>query len=159
MEEIIEDIAEMTIGEQNNVTEKDTNSSQMDDIIENFASMSVKENVKTQVTNTDEQKTQKANEKTKKAPKAAKEPKVPKETKAPKEPKAPKATKEPKANEKTKNTEQQVVEEEEVEIQTIITTIGDKEYLMDQDSNIYDRYPPNDHIGIYNHETKSIDFL
>jgi len=96
-------------------------------------------------------------------PKAAKA-KAPKDTKQ----KAPKDTKQkaakdtkPKAEKKTKQTIEPVqpVEEEEEEIQTRIATIGDKDYLIDQDFNVYNIEEPHDLVGTYNQETGAIDAL
>jgi hypothetical protein len=87
----------------------------------------------------------------------AKEPKVAKEPKA-KEPKT-------KADKKTKKAPEpepaisNPVEEEEEEIQTRIATIGDKDYLIDQDFNVYNLEEPHDHIGTYNQETGAIDAI
>ena len=95
-------------------------------------------------------------------PKAAKA-KAPKDTKqAPKDTKqkAAKDTK-PKAEKKTKKTIEPVqpVEEEEEEIQTRIATIGDKDYLIDQDFNVYNIEEPHNLVGTYNQETGAIDAL
>jgi hypothetical protein len=76
-----------------------------------------------------------------------------------KESKATKA-KENKATKAGKKAAQPVkpVEEEE-EIQTRIATIGDKDFLIDQDFNVYNIEEPHDHIGTYNQETGNIDSL
>ena len=85
-----------------------------------------------------------------------------KTTKATKEPKAPKEKpqKETKAK-KTKNTPEPKApeEEEDEEIQTRIATIGGKDYLIDNDLNIYTVEAPHDHIGVYNQETGEIESL
>jgi hypothetical protein len=89
-----------------------------------------------------------------KAKKATKEPKA----KAAKEPKA-KAAKEPKTKAAKKEAEPAPPAEEEEEIQTRIATIGDKDYLIDQEFNVYNIEEPHDHIGTYNQETGAIDAL
>ena len=94
-----------------------------------------------------------APENNKKATKATKE-KTPKDPKATKE----KPQKETKAK-KTKNPTPPPVEEEEQEIQTRIATIGDKDYLIDNELNIYTVDAPHDHIGVYNQETGEIEPL
>jgi hypothetical protein len=88
-------------------------------------------------------------EEPKKKAKATKEPKAPKETK----------TKEPKAKTAKKAAEPVKPVEEEEEIQTRIATIGDKDFLIDQDFNVYNIEEPHDHIGTYNQETGAIDAL
>ena len=99
-----------------------------------------------------------APENNKKATKATKE-KAVKEPKASKEKpqKAPKETK----SKKTKNVPEPKApeEEEEQEIQTRIATIGDKDYLIDNELNIYTVDAPHDHIGVYNQETGEIEHL
>ena len=77
-----------------------------------------------------------------------------------KEPKAAKA-KEPKTTKATKKAAAEPVKpvEEEEEIQTRIATIAEKEYLIDQDFNVYNFEEPHDHIGTYNQETGAIDAL
>jgi hypothetical protein len=80
-----------------------------------------------------------------------------------KEPKSKKgaAKKEPKAKseKKTKKTELVKPTEDEEEIQTRIATIGDTDYLIDQEFNVYNLEAPHDHIGVYNQETGVIDAL
>jgi hypothetical protein len=94
----------------------------------------------------------------KEEPKAKKATKATKEPKAAKEPKA-KAVKEPKAKAAKKAAEPAPPAEEEEEIQTRIATIGDKDYLIDQEFNVYNLEEPHDHIGTYNQETGAIDAL
>ena len=84
---------------------------------------------------------------------ATKEPKVAKKSKEPKEPKAEK-----KPKKSVKPVEPIEPEEEEKEIDCRILPLEDKEYLIDQDNNIYDINPPNDLIGTYDYETHTILF-
>jgi hypothetical protein len=91
-----------------------------------------------------------------KEPKAAKEPKVAKEPKAAKEPKEPKS----KSEKKTKKADKPVepVVEEGEEVQAYSLTIGDKQYLEDEEHNVYD-LETHAHIGIYNHDTEELEYL
>jgi hypothetical protein len=98
-----------------------------------------------------------------KATNATKEDKPAKAAKAAKDPKAAKEPK-AKAEKKTKTAKKTVepaepIEEEGEEIHTRIGTIGDKNYLIDQNFTVYDVYPPHDIIGVYNQETGAIDAL
>ena len=84
-----------------------------------------------------------------------------KATKTAKASKAAKATKaeKPKAETKSKKAKPAPapVEEEEEEIQTRLATIGDTEYLIDQDFNVYEVEEPHNHLGKYNEETGVIE--
>jgi hypothetical protein len=98
---------------------------------------------------------QQAPAKAEKATKAAKAPKAEKPVKAAKAEK-------PKAEAKSKKTKAvpvpaPVEEEEEEEIQTRLATIGDTEYLIDQDFNVYEVEEPHNHIGKYNEDTGAIE--
>jgi len=80
--------------------------------------------------------------------------KKPKQTK-PKEPKEPKTKKSKKEQAQNVAPEN---EEEETEINTVICMIGEKQYIMDPQTNIvYELNPPHDVVGVYNHETCVID--
>jgi hypothetical protein len=99
------------------------------------------------------------------APKVAKKSKVAKEPKATKESKAtkePKPAKEPKSKseKKTKKADKPVepVVEEGEEVQAYSLTIGDKEYLRDEEYNVYD-LETHAHIGIYNPDTEELEYL
>ena len=82
--------------------------------------------------------------------------KKPKQTK-PKEPKEPK-TKAKSKKEQAQNVTPENEEEEETEINTVICMIGEKQYIMDPQTNIvYELNPPHDVVGVYNHETCAID--
>ena len=89
--------------------------------------------------------------------KPAEQPKKTKKTKAPAAEKAPKTEKAKKTKEtKTVAPVQPVPvaeDEEDQEIQTRVATIGDKDYLIDQDFNVYNMEEPHDQIGKYNQET------
>ena len=97
------------------------------------------------------------------APKAAKkskvEPKAAKESKATKEPKAAKEPKS-KSEKKTKKADKPVepVAEEGEEVQVNVYKIGDKEYLKDEENNIFD-IETHAHIGIYNPDTCELEYL
>ena len=82
------------------------------------------------------------------------QPKKTKKTKEPAAEKAPKTEKTKKTKEpKTVAPEPVAEDEEEQEIQTRVATIGDKDYLIDQDLNVYNMEEPHDQIGKYNQET------
>jgi len=70
--------------------------------------------------------------------------------------KAAKSTKNDKKSKKAAAEPVKLAEEEE-EIQTRIATIGEKDYLIDQEFNVYNMEEPHDHIGVYNQETGLID--
>jgi hypothetical protein len=80
---------------------------------------------------------------------------APEVKKAKKTEKAEKAEKAPK---KTKKTKTVVAAEETVEddIQTRIVTITDKDYLIDNNNNVYDMEPPHGKIGTFNTETEEL---
>ena len=109
------------------------------DVIEDLATMAI--DAPKEVAKEEQTKTKKA---AKKEPKPAKE---------------PKAAKEPKTKTAKKPAEPAPPAEEEEEIQTRIATIGDKDFLIDQDFNVYNIEEPHDHIGTYNQETGAIDAL
>ena len=97
--------------------------------------------------------------KTTKKSKVAKEPKAAKESKATKEPKAAKEPKS-KSEKKTKKADKPVepVAEEGEEVQVNVYKIGDKEYLKDEENNIFD-IETHAHIGIYNPDTCELEYL
>jgi hypothetical protein len=87
---------------------------------------------------------------------------------AKKEKVAKKSEKEPKAKKETKPTKKEQkkpvaapVEEEleEEAVETRVVIIGDKEFLLDSDFNLYNTEAPHDHVGTYNQETGEIQPL
>jgi len=92
------------------------------------------------------------------AEKPAKKEKVAK--KSEKEPKAKKETKPTKKEQKKPVTTAPVQEElEEEAVETRVVIIGDKEFLLDSDFNLYNTEAPHDHVGTYNQETGEIQPL
>ena len=89
--------------------------------------------------------------------KPTEQPKKTKKTKEPAAEKAPKTEKAKKTKESKTVAPVQPVpvaeDEEDQEIQTRVATIGDKDYLIDQDFNVYNMEEPHDQIGKYNQET------
>jgi hypothetical protein len=91
------------------------------------------------------------------------------ENPAKKEKVAKKSEKEPKAKKETKSTKkeqkkpvaapvQEELEEEEA-VETRVVIIGDKEFLLDSEFNLYNTEAPHDHVGTYNQETGEIQPL
>lgn len=64
----------------------------------------------------------------------------------------------PKKTKKTKVVEPVVASEETTEddIQTRVVTIADKEYLIDNENNVYDMQPPHGNIGTFNTESGEV---
>jgi hypothetical protein len=85
---------------------------------------------------------------------AATEPAAPKE----KKPRAKKAdaAEKPKKTKKTEAAPAAPVDEATEDVQTRVVTIGDKEYLIDAENNLYDTNFPHDQVGTFNPETGAI---
>ena len=85
---------------------------------------------------------------------AATEPAAPKE----KKPRAKKAdaAEKPKKTKKSEAAPAAPVDEATEDVQTRVVTIGDKEYLIDAENNLYDTNFPHDQVGTFNPETGAI---
>ncbi len=88
------------------------------------------------------------------APAAATEAAAPKE----KKPRAKKAdaAEKPKKTKKSEAAPAAPVDEATEDVQTRVVTIGDKEYLIDAENNLYDTNFPHDQVGTFNPETGAI---
>ena len=86
---------------------------------------------------------------------AATEPAAPAKEKKPRAKKAD-AVEKPKKTKKSEAAPAAPVDETTEDVQTRVVTIGDKEYLIDAENNLYDTNFPHDQVGTFNPETGAI---